>query len=293
MNDQRNDTGEMTFAGDRLPKLCGADVQLGNFVLGVDRPGGTGSVASHALLREIAGLPQKAFPSTGCHCPVCRAHRESETENSSWRAWSDSPQKITFSLDSPISSYSNGSYTLPVYNPQDWGRKFLPANGGCVYIDLDHLELCLPEVQSAYDHLASWQAMLRIARQALEAANTRMSMCQFSGCGASLPRHFPPGYRSNFPRCCDSPGQPHDPTSRQEQKAYCLPTHGSTGISPLGSEGHRLQLDRESHTALPRLKYRLIKPVAHLQIDGQFAGRPFGKRPSHLRAKARQVHLFP
>jgi len=57
------------------------------------------------------------------------------------------------------------------YNPQDWGRKYLPSNGGCIYIDLDHLELCIPEVLSAYDHLAAWHAMLRIARDALDAAN--------------------------------------------------------------------------------------------------------------------------
>ena len=49
------------------------------------------------------------------------------------------------------------------YNPQDWGRKWF-TNGSCIYIDLDHLELCLPEVISAYDHVAAWQAMLRIAR---------------------------------------------------------------------------------------------------------------------------------
>jgi len=43
-----------------------------------------------------------------------------------------------------------------------------------VYIDLDHLELCLPEVISAYDHVAVWHAMLRIARHALIAANEKL-----------------------------------------------------------------------------------------------------------------------
>ena len=61
-----------------------------------------------------------------------------------------------------------------VFNPQDWGRKYLPANGGCAYIDLNHLELCLPEVTSAFDHIACWHAMLRIARRALVAANEKM-----------------------------------------------------------------------------------------------------------------------
>ena len=38
---------------DRVPKLCGADVELGNFILGVERAGGTGGAASRALLREV------------------------------------------------------------------------------------------------------------------------------------------------------------------------------------------------------------------------------------------------
>ena len=112
-----------------LPKLCGADIELGNFILGLQRPNGTGDLASRALLREIHAR------------------------------------------------YSDSDALEPlrhVYNPQDWGRKFLSSNGGCAYIDLDHLELCIPEVISAYDHVAAWHAMLRIARDALEAANTRL-----------------------------------------------------------------------------------------------------------------------
>jgi proteasome accessory factor A len=112
-----------------LPKLCGADIELGNFVLGLERPNGTGELASRALLREI-------------HARY---------------AQSDSLEPFHRS-----------------YNPQDWGRKFLSSNGGCAYIDLDHLELCIPEVISAYDHVAAWHAMLRIARGALQAANARL-----------------------------------------------------------------------------------------------------------------------
>jgi hypothetical protein len=48
-----------------------------------------------------------------------------------------------------------------------------PGHGGCVYIDLDHLELCLPEVLSAYDHVACWHAMLRLGQQTVAAANAR------------------------------------------------------------------------------------------------------------------------
>ncbi len=58
-------------------------------------------------------------------------------------------------------------------NQQDCGRTFLSTNGGCAYIDLDHLELCIPEVLSAFDHVASWHAMLRIASSALASVNDR------------------------------------------------------------------------------------------------------------------------
>jgi hypothetical protein len=120
---------------ERVPKLSGADVELGNFVLGLDRSGGTGAKASRALLREIEGLPLATphpygFEATA-HAPARR-------------------------------------------DPQDWGRKFLPSNGGCAYVDLDHLEICTPEVLSAFDHVAAWHAMLRVARAALERANSRL-----------------------------------------------------------------------------------------------------------------------
>jgi proteasome accessory factor A len=39
---------------------------------------------------------------------------------------------------------------------------------------MDHLELCLPEVRNAWDHVAAWHAMLRIARRALVAANAKL-----------------------------------------------------------------------------------------------------------------------
>ncbi len=108
-----------------MPKLCGADVEVGNFILGVYRSNGTGAEASRLLLRRVEGLPR----------------------TSRW--------------------FDNGR----PYNPQDVGRKFLRRNGGCLYIDLDHLELCPPEVLSAYDHLAACHAMLRIADEARVRAN--------------------------------------------------------------------------------------------------------------------------
>jgi len=113
---------------DRLPKLCGADIELGNFILGRGRPGGSVREASQALLREI-----------------------------------DAPYART-----------EAARAGTAYNPQDWGRKYLSSNGSCAYIDLDHLELALPEVLSAYDHVAAWHAMLRVTQRALAAANAKL-----------------------------------------------------------------------------------------------------------------------
>ena len=115
----------------QLPKLCGADIELGNFILGVQRPDGTGAEASRAVLREVIGLPHAYGDAAG------------------WPA-------------------------APTHSPQDWGRKYLPTNGGCVYIDLDHVEVCIPEVTSAFDHTAASHAMLRIVRRAQEAANAQL-----------------------------------------------------------------------------------------------------------------------
>jgi Pup amidohydrolase len=135
MNDGQQDP-------QRVPKLCGADVELGNFIEGIERPQGTGAEACRAVLREIDG--------------VTHALR-------SWHGYSPS-------------YYGNAwpGSTLSAYDPQDWGRKFLAGNGGCAYIDLDHIELATPEVISAFDHIAAWHAMLRIARRAMQSANARL-----------------------------------------------------------------------------------------------------------------------
>jgi len=134
-----------------LPKLCGADIELGNFVLG--SPGlETGALASRALLAEIEGLPRQGG---AWHAPY----------TPSWSSYnSGRSRKEEDNRDTGASG---------AWNPQDWGRKYLPTNGGCIYIDLDHLELCLPETLSAWDHAAAWHAMLRIARRAMDSANER------------------------------------------------------------------------------------------------------------------------
>ncbi|MCC6850255.1 MAG: proteasome accessory factor PafA2 family protein [Deltaproteobacteria bacterium] len=107
----------------RRPIVCGADVELGNFVVGLHGASGLDGarLAARLLLHAIPGPYARPADPLGWH-----------------RGW----------------------------NPQDAGRKFLRTNGGCFYCDLDHLELCVPEVRSAWDHVAAWHAMLRIAAAA-------------------------------------------------------------------------------------------------------------------------------
>jgi len=124
---------------ERVPKLCGADVELGNFILGIERAGGSGHEASRAILREIEGVPGvRPVHAASCRCVDCLAGR-----------------------------------SITRFDERDWGRKFSGANGGCMYIDLDHLEVCVPEVRSAFDWVAAWHAGLRIAREAVHRANER------------------------------------------------------------------------------------------------------------------------
>ena len=66
-----------------------------------------------------------------------------------------------------VPGYGYGSYES---NPQDIGRKWL-SNGGCFYIDLDHLEGCIPEVTGAKDFVAALHAMFRIAEGARKSAS--------------------------------------------------------------------------------------------------------------------------
>lgn len=152
---------------ERLPKLCGADVELGNFVLGVaERARGSGAEASRALLREFSGFPDTRLPDTWAD----RRDAGNEQHGGHGRHTYDAPEDGRYW--SKAWGYGHPSTIGVRYQAQDWGRRFL-VNGGCAYIDLDHLEICLPEVLSARDFVAAWHAMLRTARQALVRANAR------------------------------------------------------------------------------------------------------------------------
>src|SRR2546426_10410469 len=85
---------------DRVQKLCGADIELGNFILGLERMSGTGREASRALLREI----DAPYADRGGHGVL---------------------------LVSSAGGYSVAYGTTgAAYDPQDWGRKYLSSNGG-------------------------------------------------------------------------------------------------------------------------------------------------------------------
>ncbi len=135
-------------AGKRIEKLLGADIELGNFVAGTAARDGSGREASRAILQQIPGIAARSV-----------AYAPASDHASAWYSG-----YAAYAVD-------DGPHDGRERDARDLGRKFLPANGGCAYIDLDHLELCLPEVRSSRDFVASWHAMLRIAQQALERAN--------------------------------------------------------------------------------------------------------------------------
>ena len=139
-----------TGSSVRVPKLCGGDLELGNFVTGLNDTGRSDALASRALLAEFDGFGDLASATTAT-LPFATPRFQS-------------PGGI---------ECANGA-DAPPWSSRDWGRKYLPANGGCAYIDLQHLELCLPEVRSAADHVACWHAMLRLTQHAMDAANARL-----------------------------------------------------------------------------------------------------------------------
>ncbi len=152
-------------ANDRVaPKLCGADIELGNMIVGgaSDRAAGTAGEAARALLDEISGFSRAS--ARGYYAP--------SYGDSAWPPQAGGRYGNSFMQDRDGGRFGRESGYQEY--AQDRGRKFLAANGGCAYIDLDHLEICLPEVISAFDHLAAFGAMLRIAREAMVRANDRM-----------------------------------------------------------------------------------------------------------------------
>ncbi|MBP1634378.1 MAG: dop [Acidobacteria bacterium] len=154
-----------------VEKICGADVELGNFITGAPARRSLPGDAASALLAAIEGIAGRRPP---------------------FPSWSFLPSCA------PVGRGTAACWGVArVADRQDLGRKFLATNGGCAYIDLDHLEICLPEVRSAWDHLACWHAMLRIVRSAQQAANARLDGARIhvlvnnsDGLGASYGSHL-------------------------------------------------------------------------------------------------------
>jgi Pup amidohydrolase len=133
-----------------VDKILGADVELGN-VIQRSGPGAlSNDFAARCLLAEIEGVPGSASSWSAY------GHTES---GGGWSGYAGYPP---VAADVP-----------PQSDPQDWGRKFLSTNGGCAYIDLGHLEICMPEVRSALDFVRYHHAGLALARAAREAADAR------------------------------------------------------------------------------------------------------------------------
>ena len=119
-----------------VPKLCGADIELGNFLLGRAGAEPTDTEAAQLLLRQIHGVAQYRMPPK-------RVHRATSSR---------SAHRVP----------TAGQTWVASFDPYDWNRKFLASTGGSAYIDQTHAELCVPEALSAHDHTASWHATLRI-----------------------------------------------------------------------------------------------------------------------------------
>ncbi|MFN0058702.1 MAG: proteasome accessory factor PafA2 family protein [Planctomycetota bacterium] len=155
--------------GQSVLKVCGGDFELGNSIVDAssqsERPEISAAQASRALLAEIDGLPGRSWLR---HAAACPQHSAKSNTNPFHLE-----EELAYGVHGWV--WRHGHECTCERYLQDFGRKFLPANGGCVYIDLDHLELCVPEVTNAFDHVAAWHAMLRIAQAALAAANRRQS----------------------------------------------------------------------------------------------------------------------
>ena len=144
-----------------VAKILGADIELGNVLVHAAAAPTPDDRAARLLLAEIEGVPATS--------PAQAFHR-------SGAAWGTVPKPRG---DGPGRGGCGGAiadaYAQAEPDPQDRGRKFLASNGGCVYIDLGHFELCIPEVRAALDYVRYHDANLALAGAAREAASARLS----------------------------------------------------------------------------------------------------------------------
>jgi hypothetical protein len=155
----------------RIPKVIGYDGEVGNYISGLDLRDGTGREASRALIREVdgvTGLATRHFEN--CPCQRCERHRDEERRREERESRGSAMRGYYYNAFAGLAGLTGKRND----DPQDHDRRYLAENGGCIYIDLNHVEVCVPETRSVFDHVACWHASLRILRRAMDAANTRM-----------------------------------------------------------------------------------------------------------------------
>ncbi|MCK5406097.1 MAG: proteasome accessory factor PafA2 family protein, partial [Candidatus Krumholzibacteria bacterium] len=170
-HDEYRPCGESNPRG--IPKVIGYDGEVANFIRGLREPGGTGREASRLLIREIPGSshpPSEFF--VNCPCRECERHQKKSQQRYGYDHGHSVPLNTWSGYAAAVLNEITTSKSG--YDPRDHERRYLAENGGCVYINLDHVELCLPETRSVYDHVACWHAGLRILRRALDAANQKL-----------------------------------------------------------------------------------------------------------------------
>jgi proteasome accessory factor A len=156
-----------------VPKLIGSDNEVGNIMVGkpaaepaVVTPawsgysgsGYSGSGYSSGTDSEASSLLKKQFRGVDEAPPLQKKKKRKRKYIHSEEDWNDG-----------YGSDHGGHYSF-----RDWGRKWL-SNGGCAYIDSNHLEVCTPIVRSAYDYAAALHAMLRLTRASVASANESLT----------------------------------------------------------------------------------------------------------------------
>ena len=199
-----------------VPKVVGADVELSNFILGVQLERGTGAIASRRLLAQIVGID---------------------------------------------SGTATGAPAL------DWGRKYLPTNGGCFYIDSDHLELALPETLSAFDHLAYWRAMVHEAREARRRANADLpdgyTLQVLANCSDGLGNSYGSHLNILVTRPCWDDIVSNKPHYLAYLAAFQISSIVYTGQGKVGSERGR----RHTHFQLSQ-RADFMRTLSHIDTMG-------------------------
>lgn len=121
------------------PVLYGFDAEFGNSILGLEYPRCTSGDAARALLAEISGYAGG----------ICR-----ESTPPTWR-------------------WSEHELVREESTATEYGRKYL-TNGDCVYVDLEHLEICLAERLDCFEFPLAMHTAIHRAERARQAANAKL-----------------------------------------------------------------------------------------------------------------------